>query len=56
MNSNYLNPARNDGESFEEYKVRRAAINKHNKQARQATVLWDSSAKGTYIFKNHGAL
>jgi hypothetical protein len=56
MNSNYLNPARNTDESFEEYKVRRAANNKASKQARHATILWDSSAKGTYVRKQHGDL
>ena len=50
-------PARNKDESFEDYKIRRAANNAANKQAcRAVKVLWNTSQQGTYIKAKHGPL
>lgn len=50
-------PARLDGETMEQYKLRRKFNAQLNKQAtRKVNMLWDASRKGTYRTKKHGPL
>lgn len=42
---------RNENESFEDYKIRRAASNKAVKALKRGVVFHDSSYKGTYVNK-----
>lgn len=47
-NKNY-NPARQEGETYEEYKERRRMRNLVQKmREREGTLFWDSASRGTY--------
>jgi hypothetical protein len=51
MNENERRP----GETFPQYRERMRRLTAHGKRT-FARLLWDSSAKGTYVRKKHGAL
>lgn len=50
------NPARNDGESFERYKARRADLNAQIKRKLKGRLLWDTAENGKYVKSVHGPL
>ena len=41
-------PQRLEGESFENYQLRRITARKYNKLEAKGVLVWDSMAKGTY--------
>lgn len=48
-------PARQPGESYEEYKVRRRVMQKAQKQMARGRVIWDSKQKGPARVREHAS-
>ena len=53
----YFSPERHKNEKFEEYKIRRSAINQRKKNFMFGGIqVWDSTKQGTYIKAKHGLI